>query len=238
MAAVGGVMLLFSFLSMLRGSVGEFYTRFFIGLLFLGGLISTSSAFRELHQPGSGPFYLTLPGTLVEKLLSKFLVSSVGFAVATLLFTGGVSVLSELINRAVFGNSHPLFNPVAPGHLHTAAIYLVLQAMFLLGSIWFRKAAFIKTALALIILLIGFSIIGGVIFRLVFGSLFTSSGPRPEMMNMFSFDFGSGTFNSQGSGAFARGAQVFSTVARVGFWALLAPFCWVAAYFRLRETEV
>lgn len=191
-----------------------------------------------MHQPGSGPFYLTLPGTLVEKLVSKLLVSSVGFAVATLLFMGGISALSELINRAIFGAGHNLFNPVAPQNLHSAAIYLVFQSIYLLGSIWFRKVAFLKTVLAQNIVGIGVAIIAMVIFRLVLGSLFSGSGPRPEVMNMFSLNFGSGTFNSQGSGAFAQGAQVFYTIARVCFWGLLAPFCWVAAYFRLRETEV
>jgi hypothetical protein len=240
MAAVGGVMLLFSFLSMLGGGAGrgQYYAPFFGGLLFLGGFISTSGAFRELHQPGSGPFYLTLPGTLGEKLLSKLLVSGLGFAIATLLFMGGISAVSELINRAVFGAGHGLFNPIALDNLHAAAMYLVVQSMFLLGSIWFRKVAFIKTALAQIILLIGFAIIAGVTFRLVFGSLFTGSGPGSQMRNMFSFNFGSGVFNSQGSGALQREAQVFSTILRVCFWALLAPLCWVASYFRLRETEV
>ena len=239
MAAVGGVMLLFSFLSMLGGAGRpEYYTPFFAGLLFLGGFISTSGVFRELHQPGSGPFYLTLPGTLVEKLLSKLLVSGLGFAIATLLFMGGISAVSELINRAVFGKGHGLFNPVAPDNLRAAATYLVVQSMYLLGSIWFRKVAFIKTALAQVILLIGFAIIAGVTFRLVFGSLFTGSGPGSQMGNMFSFNFGSGAFITQGSGALQREAQVFSTILRVCFWALLAPFCWVASYFRLRETEV
>jgi hypothetical protein len=238
MAAVGGVMLLFSFLSMLRGAGGEYYAPFYAGLLFLGGFISTSSVFRELHQPGAGPFYLTLPGTLVEKLVSKLLVSSVGFAVATLLFVGGVSALSELINRAVFGAGHTLFNPVAPRNLLAAATYLVVQSMFLLGSIWFRKVAFIKTVLAQIIIAIGFGIIAGVIFRLVLGSAFTGRGVSAEMGNMFSSNFGNFTINGQMSGVMARGAQAFSTIARVCFWGLLAPFCWVAAYFRLRETEV
>ena len=235
MAAVGGVMLLFSFLSMLGGAGREFYSPFYGGLLFLGGFIFTSSVFREVHQPGPGQFYLTLPGTLIEKLVSKLLVSSVGFAAATLLFIGGVSAVSELINRAVSGSGHPLFNPVAPANLHAAALYLVFQSIYLLGSIWFRRVAFIKTVLAQSVLVIGLAIVAGVIFRLVLGSAFNGHNVN---MGMFSRNFGPFTFNAPGSGAMAQGAQVFSTIARVAFWALLAPFCWVAAYFRLRETEV
>jgi hypothetical protein len=240
MAAVGGLMLLISLVSMLGRPGGDFYTPFYVGLLVLGGLISTSAAFREVHQPASGPFYLTLPGSLVEKLVSKLLVSSVGFAAATLVFVGGVSALSELINRAIFGAGHRWFNPVAIENLHNAAIYLVFQSIYLLGSIWFRKVAFLKTVLAQSIIGIGIFIIAMVILRIVLGNLFTHSGlpPGPAMGQMFSRNFGQFSINGQSSPALAHGIQVFGTVARVCFWALLAPFCWVAAYFRLRETEV
>ena len=240
MAAVGGLMLLISLVSMLGRPGGDFYMPFYVGLLVLGGLISTSSAFRELHQPASGPFYLTLPGTMVEKLVSKLLVSSLGFAAATLLFMGGISALSELINRAVFGAGHRWFNPVAVENLHIAALYLVFQSIYLLGSIWFHKVAFLKTVLAQSIIGIGIFIIAMVILRVVLGNLFMRAGlsPGPGMGQMFSRNFGQFTINGQSSAALAQGAQVFGTIARVCFWALLAPFCWVAAYFRLRETEV
>ncbi len=238
MAAVGGVLLLISLLSMLGRPGGDFYTPFYVGLLALGGLISTSSVFREVHQAASGPFYLTLPGTLLEKLVSKLLVSSIGFAAATLLFMAGISALSELINRAVFGAGHLWFNPVAVENLHRAAIYLVFQSIYLLGSIWFRKVAFLKTVLAQSIIGMAVVIVMMVIFRLVLGSLFTRGGMNLDLGRMFSGNFSQFSLNGQNSAVLTHGAQVFGTIFRVCFWALLAPFCWVAAYFRLRETEV
>lgn len=102
MAAVGGVLIVLSFLSMLGRAGQDFYTPFYVGLLFLGGFLFSSSAFREMHQQGSGSFYLTLPGTTLEKLLSKLLVTSVGYAAAVLVFMTGASAVSELLNRAVF----------------------------------------------------------------------------------------------------------------------------------------
>ncbi len=238
MAAVGGTILVVSFLSRLGRGRGDLYTTFFVGLLVLGGFIFSSTVFREVHQPAPGLFYLTLPGTMLEKLVSKLLVSSVGFAAATLLFMGGISAVSELINRAVFGAGHPLFNPVDPGNLRLAAFYLVFQAIYFLGSAWFRKSAFLKAVLAQIVIGIGLGIVAGLVFRLAFWGLFSGPGLKPEVVQIFSRDFGQISVNGQVSGAFAQGTRVFFTIAKVCFWGLLAPFCWVAAYFRLRETEV
>jgi hypothetical protein len=44
--------------------------------------------------------------------------------------------------------------------------------------------------------------------------------------------------NGHSAEALTHGTQVFFTIGRVLFWAAFAPVCWVAAYFRLRETEV
>ena len=155
MAAVGGVLIVLSFLSMLGRAGQDFYTPFYVGLLFLGGFLFSSSAFKEMHQQGSGPFYLTLPGTTLEKLLSKLLVTSVGYAAAILVFMTGASALSELLNRAVFAAGHTWFNPFSPANLKSAAVYLVLQSLFLLGSVWFRKVVFLKILLAENIVVIG-----------------------------------------------------------------------------------
>jgi hypothetical protein len=238
MAAVGGVLLVLSFLSMLARAGGDFYTPFYVGLLFLGGFLFSSSVFKEMHQQGSGPFYLTLPGTTFEKLLSKLLVTSVGYAAAILIFMTGASALSELLNRAVFGAGHTWFNPFSGATLTSAAHYLVWQSLFLLGSVWFRKVVFLKIILAEVVVAIGLGITAAIILRLVFWGFFSAGHLRPEMMQMFSQGFGNFTVNGQVAEAFNRGSQVFLTIVRVLFWGALAPVCWVAAYFRLRETEV
>lgn len=238
MAAVGGVLIVFSFLSMLGRPGQDFYTPFYVGLLFLGGFLFSSSAFKEMHQQGSGPFYLTLPGTSVEKLVSKLFVTSVGYAAAVLVFMTGASALSELINRAVFGAGHAWFDPFSLTNLKSAAVYLVCQSVFLLGSVWFRKVVFLKILLAESIVVVGLMIIGAVTFRLAFWGLFTGGHLRPEVIQIFSQGFGNVTVNGQAAEALNRGSQVFLTIVRVLFWAALAPVCWVAAYFRLQETEV
>jgi hypothetical protein len=238
MAAVGGSLLVLSFLSMLGRPGQEFYSPFYAGLLFLGGFLYTSGAFREMHAQGSGAFYLTLPGTTLEKLLSKLLVTSVGYTAAVLVFVTGMSALSEILNRALFSTGHSLFNPLSPVTLKMAAWYLVLQSAYLLGSVWFRKVVFLKTLLAEIVVGIGVAIAAVVIFRVAFGGIVAGGHLRPEVSQFFSLEDGSFSLNGHAVDSLTRIAQVFSTIARVLLWGAFAPVCWVAAYFRLRETEV
>jgi hypothetical protein len=238
MAAVGGILIVLSFLSMLGRPGQDFYTPFYVGLLFLGGFLFSSGAFKEMHQQGSGPFYLALPGTTLEKLVSKLLVTSVGYAAAILVFMTGASALSELLNRAVFGAGHTWFNPFSLANLKSAAVYLVCQGLFLLGSVWFRKVVFLKILLAENIVVAGLAIFAAVIFRVTFGGLFTGGHLRPEVIHIFSQGLGNVVVNGQAAEALNRGSQVFLTIVRVLFWGAFAPVCWVAAYFRLQETEV
>ena len=130
------------------------------------------------------------------------------------------------------------FNPFSPANLKSAAIYLVLQSLFLLGSVWFRKVVFLKIILAENIVVIGCAILAALIFRIAFSGFFSGSHLKPEVIQMFSQGFGNVVVNGHAAEAFNRGSQAFLTILRVLFWGAFAPFCWVAAYFRLRETEV
>ena len=77
MAAIGGVLIIISALMAMGhaagaapGGVSGFLLGYFRNMLFLGGFILTSMAFREVRQNGGGSFYFTLPGSLFEKLLA------------------------------------------------------------------------------------------------------------------------------------------------------------------------
>ncbi|HEY9595189.1 MAG TPA: hypothetical protein VHE79_11965, partial [Spirochaetia bacterium] len=107
MAAVGGVIIVLSVLSTMglarsQGFAGPgfgFYLQFLGEILFIGGFIVTSFAFREVWQPGGGIFYLTIPGSILEKFLSKLLVTSIGFAIGSLVYMAAVTAVSEGINH-------------------------------------------------------------------------------------------------------------------------------------------
>jgi hypothetical protein len=235
-AAVGGAMLLLALLTMLGGppAPGAFYASFYTSFLFLGGCIYSSGMFREVHKAGRGAFYLVLPATGLEKFLSKLLLSSVGFAAASLLLIGLVSAMSELVCRALFKTGHGFFNPVAPENLKAAGVYLLAQSAFFLGSVWFRKSAFFKTVLAAGIILMGITIIAAIILgatlraeaRDILPDVSGMLGGRPRGMG----------FPKEYPRLFEHGVAVFGWIFRIASWAA-APVCWVTAYLRLREAE-
>jgi len=239
MAAVaGGIIVVSAFGALgmsLRGAPvgvvqGDAYFRFFQELLFLGGFITTSLAFREVWQNGSGIAYLTLPGSLFEKFVVKLLVTSVGFAAGTLVFMSATAAVSEVLDRAVFGAGHGFFNPFTSAVFQAVARYLVIQSFFLLGSIWFRKLAFVRTVLWIVLFGAALGIVSAIALRIGTGSM----------------RLGGWVFNLNGAGLRdlltpgARGyagAMAFKVAAEALFIAL-APASWAAAYFRLGEAEV
>ena len=232
MAAVGGFVLLVSVVSVLGRELGPIHAPMYYPLLFLGGYIVTSLTFKELHMNGRGVFYLTLPGSALEKFLSKLLVTSLVYAFGSLFFYTAVSSAAEGINRLVFGYGHPFFNPFTRTTLTVIAVYIVTQAVFLVGSIYFRKLAFIKTNLYLwlfaIAVVIIIALIGWAIFRDY------AIGQRINLDPYFQRIGESGQLQT----VLGPLADKFLQAAKVLFWGLMAPVCWVISYLRLRETEV
>ena len=232
MAAVGGFVILVSVVSAFGRELGPIHKTMYYPLLFLGGYIVTSLTFKELHLNGQGVFYLTLPGSNLEKYLSKLLVTSAGYAFGSLFFYTAVSSAAEGINRLIFGYGHPFFNPFERYTLIAVAVYLVTQAVFLVGSVYFRKLAFIKTNLYLWLFGIALAILVGVVAWIIFRDY--AAGPRIELEPYFQRLGESGEMEA----VLAPMAEKFGKAAKVLFWGVMAPVCWVISYLRLRETEV
>jgi magnesium-transporting ATPase (P-type) len=232
MAAVGGFVILVSIVSAFGRELGPMHKTIYYPLLFLGGYIVTSLGFKELHLDAQSVFYLTLPGSSLEKFLSKLLVTSVGYAFGSLFFYTAVSSAAEGINRLVFGYGHPFFNPFERTTMIVVAVYLVTQAVFLVGSVYFRKLAFVKTNLYIwlfgLVVVILVAVIGWFIFRNY------SIGNRIGLEPYFQQLGESGELQTFPGPL----AEKFAQVAKVLFWAVMAPVCWVISYLRLRETEV
>ncbi len=236
-ASVGGAVFTLSVLYMLFGKRDtEFYSGFFGMLLFLGGYIYTGSVFRELHQSGTGPHYLTLPGTTLEKLASKLLTSSVGYAAAVLIILMAAAGVSELANRLLFGAGHGMFNPFDAQVYRSIAVYLVTSSVFLLGSVWFKKLAFIKTVFSVSVLFIALTVVMGVVLRLLYAEISNSAFIPPENPELFGRFFAK-AIPEQSSLAVMWRNGVIPTVLNVIFYGVMPAACWLIAYLRLSETE-
>ena len=239
MATVAGVVLIVSALTVLgSGGDASFHLGFFVQTLFFGGFIVTSLAFREVRQNGGGIFYLTIPASTFEKLASKLVVNSVGYSLGLLVFYTALASASEGILRLVFGRGNAFFNPFDPMVLKAVALYLVTQSVYLLGSIWFRKLAFVKTALWLGVFIIGVAIVAAGAVRIIWADHFVLGRLGSDAMRFgkYSMVLPPDIF-SAGSPEW-NGLLRFKLAAEILLYGALAPVCWLASFFKLSEIEV
>ena len=235
MATIAAVVISLSVLTMLGDFQADLHYGFFYTLLFAGGFIITSLAFRDLHQNGRSYTYLTLPGSRLEKFAGKLIATSIGYSLFSLAFISLLSLAGEGINQLIFGRGHDLFNPLRREVWLAVAVYLVTQSIFLLGAAYFRRLAFIKTALAVNILAIVFAIGSGLVLYLVFRDYTEVGGKTSTEFRSYLNNLGySGSFELE----LLPAGKAVCLGLKIAFWAVLAPLCWVISYLRLSEKEV
>lgn len=115
-------------------------------ILYVGGFIVTSYAFTDMHSPQQASTYLMLPCSNLERFLSKWILTSVGYALATLLLFYLVSLLNAVLHFFVMPHLFIIFQPL---FWAAAAKYICLQSLFLLGAISFKRYSFIKTSMTI-----------------------------------------------------------------------------------------
>jgi hypothetical protein len=238
MAAVAGTVILVSSLTVLgmqisgrHAGASNFHVSFYNNLLFLGGFIVTSLAFREVRQNGGGIFYLTLPASALEKYASKLIATSVGYALGSAVFYTALAAASEGINRLIFGFGNAFFNPFDTGVLEALGYYLVAQSVFLLGSIWWRKLAFLKSVLTIQAVLVGAALVAGIAARLVLWKYFHGS--------QIDLDTVPGWQELMHQTQLGYGPLVeIGRILKIVFLAGTAPVCWLIGWLKLRDIEV
>lgn len=225
---LGGVTALLTLLGSLQGETAEMHRALFIGFLFLGGYITASGAFREMHQRAAVHDWLMLPASSEEKFLDRVIVSSVGYwlFISVVYFLGMLA--GEGLSFIISGRGGDIFNPFALFYLRLFPHYLISQSIFIAGGAFFRKHSFLKTVLFLSLfgIVVGFFTL--LAARLVFSEYFSGG---------VSFDF-THQFGNAAFPATRTLAEILFRVVGIIYYGLLAPFCWIAAYLRVREAEV
>jgi hypothetical protein len=239
-ASVAGVIVLLSLLTTLASRVGgtSVHLSFFGGVLFIGGFVYTSLVFREIHAGPAAALFLTLPSTPLEKFASKAVVTSVGYALGVLVFSTVVSAVAEGLDWLIFRAHNALFNPVGLDVLRMVAVYLVTQAVFLLGSVSFRKLAFLKTGgmVSLVVFVVG--IVAALVGWAMLHDYFIRAPGQPASYQIDPAMSAVIEGLAKGTIATPAALTVAYRVAQVLFWAGLAPACWVVGYLKMREKEV
>jgi len=224
-----GVLLILNFFVLSQSPIPEsvdFYNEAFSSVLVLGGLIMTSMCFKELKSKNSRLSYLMLPASTMEKMLSMWLLTAVGYALLVWIGFVGFSFISRHLSEWIFMRSFAPFEPFAQEDvLNEIRSYWVAHAIFFLGAVMFNAYAFPKTILSLIGVFFVFAITGAVFFRLIFFEYFTGF---TAFMNDITFHTRFDDFLQN---------QAPNWIELIAQW-VVAPFLWVVTYFHLKERTV
>lgn len=220
-AAITGVLSLIAFLTSIetkRIDQEAVMVLFFV-FTFVGGMLAASQSFREMYPPSRGIQYLTLPVSKLERLLSAWLLTSIGLIAVSFVLLNIAYYLASVISNISFGSPIEILG-FGNGFGLLVAIYLVTHPLFILGAITFKKFSMPKTVLSLIIIGFGFGILASII-------QFVASG----------FQFEDFAVVDNGSMEIFM-HEVFVPIIKVLFWGVLAPFCLIVSYFKLKEREL
>ncbi len=213
--AIFGVLLIISLLTAYFASE-DIYNLFglYLTVFMLGGYIFTSRIFSELHVPQQSYAYLTLPVSTSEKVVGSWLLSSVFYVVVYALMMLVLSLISGLVAQRpdfiahVFGKTF----------LIIIGVYLVTQTIFFLGAIYFRKNNFLKTILAMFLVLITISAVTALLGWLIVGDIMNHNMNENDL-------------------SFEPGETVLDVIQAL-FWYAFGPFMLIVSYFRLKERQV
>ena len=166
--AIGtGVVLMISLAPLLGGgsaSIGQLYQSGLITYV-IGGVIMTSMTFAEINRPETGYQLMTLPASSLEKFTSTWLFTSIVYSVmAFVALTLGACLLYVL----------GLFNLPVEGKIFSTnemwmafKQYFIANTIFLAGAAAFKRNAFFKTLLSIMIVFVFFGIYGGILAKMI-----------------------------------------------------------------------
>jgi hypothetical protein len=151
--AIGtGVVLMIALASVLFGSGAQLSQFYQSGLItyIVGGIIMTSMTFAEINRPETGYQLMTLPASSLEKFASTWLFTSVVYSLmAFVVLTLGACLLYVL----------GLFDLPIEGEILSInemwiafKQYFIGNTIFLAGAAAFKRNAFFKTLLSIMVL--------------------------------------------------------------------------------------
>lgn len=198
---------------------------FFI-CVWLGGSLFTSITFAQYSGPAKGIPALMLPASRPEKFLVALLVNLFFIVLFIVLFWQLHHLFIDFANRRMPTDSRG-YMPIPPGPTKFLTYnYFLIQGGMFLGSIYFPKNAFLKTAVTLLIVILAIS---G--FHYTLANQFAGN---PSALFTIPFSYWNIT---QGSRFVIKYPEPVDTLIWI-FLLLLIAALWGIAYVRLREKEI
>ena len=229
-AIAGAVIVLTLLASAIEGdaSTTGFHSTLFSNILFIGGYITTSLVFADLHKSSEGIRYLMIPGSTLEKLIARLVITSVGYTVFVGIVYTAASAIGAGLGQLIFSGSPGVFLHNNAEVWEAIGQYLVTQSAFLFGSIYFKKSAFLKTVLTFGAVGFGLGIVYLLTARVLFAPAFTGFLTITGTLEDYFPD----------PRGLQRIAEVIGSLEDVMVYVVGPLFFWIVSYLRLRETEV
>ncbi|MGI6479664.1 MAG: hypothetical protein ACOX0M_09520 [Salinivirgaceae bacterium] len=180
-------------------------------IAIFGGFIITSKVFKEISSKHRGWFYMMLPANPIEKVLAYWLTTSIGYIVIASIAMVVLSIITSLITSIFFKTALYVYNPVDKTGLMFMVHYCILQSVFFLGAISFRKNNFLKTILAMFVVIVVVAIILGIISYLLYNDASIDS----TGMNIIN-------------------PKIYYSL-NIVYYALVIPFFLTVSYFKFKE---
>jgi len=187
-----------------------------LGLWIIGGCVITSFSFNELFVIKRGYFFLALPASKQEKYFSKLITTTILWILLALI----VYLAYIEINAWLIGRPGLPFNPFRSDTwqiLQPIKLYIILQSIFFLGSIYFKIHAFLKTLLAIMVIFCFGMFICGLSLWIL----------NSDISHYF-----------YGNIDFELGINLLKNNFAIPALYLIPPFCWMLTYIRFTESEV
>lgn len=198
----------------------------FIASLIILGILFTSNAYKDLLRTHKRYAYLTLPASNLEKFLSMWLLTTVGFTLVYIIYYYLLSSLLNSMGMLITGREFIFFDVTEMHVVKGIKVYLVVQSVFLLGAASFNSLPLLKTLLVLFLAGISYAILTSLSGAIIFADLFNGDqlkiGPESFSGNLRSFLDGDNI------------ERIFRTL----FYYVLAPVCWIITYLKIKEREV
>jgi len=153
---VAGIYLAISLVYLLFGKTLEASSAvFFFRVNLFVGVLLASSVFSEIGNPERARAYLLIPSSRLEKFLAKFLLTTVGYFLCSMVIMFAASCLTGLLNWLVAKDVMFVFDPrlrvwisanplAGEGGYYKSIFFLVLDRFIFLHAIFFFGAVFFK----------------------------------------------------------------------------------------------
>ena len=195
----------------------------YLTVMFISGYIFTSNSFNELHQIQKSYSYLTLPVSTTERLAGNWLITAIIFPVISVLVMTIIIFLANLVTRVTIDMA-PIQGIFSASTFQAIKVYVITHSIFLLGATYFRKNNFLKTLLALFVIMLIINLYAGLLGWGLFNEfktgswVFNENEISPAMQHLFT--------------------QQIPKIASFIFHYLMLPFFLITTWFSIRERQV